>query len=133
MTEVLLYGLPLTWAGFNLFLGYGFPEKVDKEDPINQEAPQGEAAAAPTLAARLGSAPAALLYTAGNLLVILGLLAIFFFPASPLPWRAGLWPLLLLAAVNQEMIQTAGLPGGEPAAVVVPPQPCLAPGDGCGL
>jgi hypothetical protein len=49
--------------------------------------------------------PAALLYTAGNLLVILGLLAIFFFPASPLPWRAALWPLLLLAAVNQEMLK----------------------------
>src|SRR5208337_3230800 len=29
--------------------------------------------------------------------------------------------------------QTAGLPGREPAAVVVPPQPGLAPGDGCGL
>lgn len=105
VTEVLLYGLPLTWAGFNLFLGYGFPERVGKEDPKNQEAPQGVAAAAPGLAARLGPVPAALLYTAGNLLVILGLLAIFFFPASPLPWRAALWPLLLLAAVNQEMLK----------------------------
>ena len=105
VTEVLLYGLPLTWAGFNLFLGYGFPEKIDSQDPKNQEASQEEGAATPTLAARLGPVPAALLYTAGNLLVILGLLAIFFFPASPLPWRAGLWPLLLLAAVNQEMIK----------------------------
>ncbi|MGA8572696.1 MAG: hypothetical protein ACLP7A_09640 [Desulfobaccales bacterium] len=105
VTEVLLYGLPLTWAGFNLFLGYGFPENIENKDPKNQKAPQGEAAAARGLAVRLGPAPAALLYTFGNLLVILGLLAIFFFPASPLPWRAGLWPLLLLAAVNQEMIK----------------------------
>ena len=105
VTEVLLYGLPLTWAGFNLFLGYGFPDLKDQKDPNNQKALQGEAAAAPGLAARLGPAPAALLYTGGNLLVILGLLAIFFFPASPLPWRAGLWPLLLLAAVNQELLK----------------------------
>jgi 1,4-dihydroxy-2-naphthoate octaprenyltransferase len=105
VTEVLLYGLPLTWAGFNLFLGYGFPDLKDQKDPNNQKALQGEAAAAPGLAARLGPAPAALLYTGGNLLVILGLLAIYFFPASPLPWRAGLWPLLLLAVVNQELLK----------------------------
>jgi 1,4-dihydroxy-2-naphthoate octaprenyltransferase len=102
VTEVLLYGLPLTWAGFNLFLGYGFPDIKGKKD---KKAPQGEAAAVPGLAVRLGPVPAALLYTAVNLLVILGLLAIFFFPASPLPWRAGLWPLLLLAGVNQEMLK----------------------------
>ena len=105
VTEVLLYGLPLTWAGFNLFLGYGFPDLKDQKEPNNQKALQGEAAAAPGLAARLGPAPAALLYTGGNLLVILGLLAIYFFPASPLPWRAGVWPLLLLAAVNQELLK----------------------------
>ncbi len=105
VTEVLLYGLPLTWAGFNLFLSYGFPDIIDQKGQNNQKAPQGEAAAAPGLAARLGPVPAALLYTGGNLLVILGLLAIFFFPASPLPWRAGLWPLLLLAAVNQELLK----------------------------
>lgn len=102
VTEVLLYGLPLTWAGFNLFLGYGFPDLKGKKE---KEAPQGEAAAASGLAARLGPVPAALLYTVVNLLVILGLLAIFFFPASPLPWRAGLWPLLLLAGVNQEILK----------------------------
>ena len=102
VTEVLLYGLPLTWAGFNLFLGYGFPDLKGEKD---KKASQGEAAAAPGLAARLGPVPAALLYTVVNLLVILGLLAIFFFPASPLPWRAGLWPLLLLAGVNQEMVK----------------------------
>ncbi len=106
VTEVLLYGLPLTWAGFNLFLVYGFPDRIEKIDPKNpKKAPPEEASAVASLAARLGPVPAALLYTAGNLLVILGLLAIFFFPASPLPWRAALWPLLLLAAVNQEMLK----------------------------
>ncbi len=93
VAEELLYGLPLTWAGFNLFLIYGFPD------------PHGEAPPRHSLAARLGPVPAALIYTVGNVLVILGLVAILFFPASPLPWKNAIWPLLLLAAANQELIK----------------------------
>lgn len=94
VAEELFYGLPLSFAAFNLFLVYGFPSP--QEAGVRSD---------PGLAGRLGSVPAALVYTAGNLLVILGLLVIFFFPASPLPWRQGLWPLLLLAAVNQELLK----------------------------
>jgi 1,4-dihydroxy-2-naphthoate octaprenyltransferase len=93
VVEELLYGLPLTWAGFNLFLIYGFPD------------PQEEAPPRHSLAARLGPVPAALIYTVANVLVMLGLVAILFYPASPLPWRTALWPLLLLAVVNQELIK----------------------------
>jgi 1,4-dihydroxy-2-naphthoate octaprenyltransferase len=93
VTEELFYGLPLTFAGFNLFLVYGFPD------------PGGETQARHSLAARLGPAPAALIYTGANLLVILLLVALLFFPASPLPFRGLIWPVLLLAVVNQELLK----------------------------
>ena len=93
VAEELLYGLPLTFAGFNLFLMYGFP------------APQEEAPRRHSLAARWGPVPAALFYTAGNVLIMLLLLGLFYFPASPLPFRALIWPLLLLAVVNQELLK----------------------------
>jgi len=95
LTEVLLYGLPLTFAAFNLFLIYGFP------------GPEGEAAVTEnsSLVSRLGPVAGAMLYTISNILTILGLVAILLFPAPALPWRAGLWPLLLLAVVNQELVK----------------------------
>lgn len=95
LTEVLFYGLPLSCAAFNLFLIYGFPGPA-------------AAAAAPDrfgLASRLGPVAGAMLYTIFNILTILGLVAILLFPASALPWRAGLWPLLILAVVNQELVK----------------------------
>jgi 1,4-dihydroxy-2-naphthoate octaprenyltransferase len=93
VAEELLYGLPLTFAGFNLFLIYGFPDPGEEAPPPH------------SLAARLGPAPAALIYTVANVLVILGLVALLFLPASPLPFQALIWPLLLLAVVNQELIK----------------------------
>jgi 1,4-dihydroxy-2-naphthoate octaprenyltransferase len=93
VAEELFYGLPLTLVGFNLFLLYGFP------DP-REEAPRRH-----SLAARWGPVPAALFYTAGNVLIILLLVGLWFFPASPLPFRALIWPLLLLAVVNQELLK----------------------------
>ena len=95
LTEVLLYGLPLTFAAFNLLLLYGWP------GPAGQGAPPAPSG----LASRLQPVAAALLYTIFNVLTILGLVAILLFPASALPWRAGLWPLLLLAVVNQELVK----------------------------
>ena len=93
VAEELFYGLPLTLAGFNLFLVYGFPD------------PQEESPPRYSLAARLGPVPGALIYTVGNVLVILLLVALLVFPASPLPWRNAIWPLLLLAVVNQELVK----------------------------
>jgi 1,4-dihydroxy-2-naphthoate octaprenyltransferase len=93
VAEELFYGLPLTLAGFNLFLVYGFPDPREEAPPRH------------SLAARLRPVAAALIYTAANVLIILVLVALLFFPASPLPFRAALWPLLLLAVVNQELIK----------------------------
>jgi len=92
LTEVLLYGLPLTFTGFNLFLVYGFPGP-------------GAAPGSRTLAARVKPVTGALLYTIFNVLTITGLALILIFPAAALPWQFGLWPLLILAVINQEIIK----------------------------
>ena len=91
---ILLYGVPLSLAAFNLFLLLGFPE------------PGAVTAAAPfSLAARLGPLAAALTYTIVNLLVILCLVANLFFPAGGFMGRPWLWALVILALVIQEMIK----------------------------
>jgi 1,4-dihydroxy-2-naphthoate octaprenyltransferase len=92
LTEVLLYGLPLTFTGFNLFLVYGTP---------GPEAAPGSG----TLAARVEPMTGALIFTINNVLTIIGLALILIFPASSLPWRFGLWPLLILAVINQELVK----------------------------
>jgi len=92
LTEVLLYGLPLTFTGFNLFLVYGTPRP---------EAAPGYR----TLAARVQPTTAALIFTINNVLTIIGLVLILIFPAASLPWRFGLWPLLILAVINQELVK----------------------------
>jgi 1,4-dihydroxy-2-naphthoate octaprenyltransferase len=93
VAEELFYALPLTFTGFNLFLVYGFPN------------PQAEAPPPLSLAARWRPVSIALLYTVVNVLAILVLAAILFYPPSPLPLRALIWPLLLLAVVNQELLK----------------------------
>ena len=92
LTEVLLYGLPLTFTGFNLFLIYGFPGP-------------GAAPGSRTLAARVEPATGALIFTISNIFTMIGLVLILLFPAASLPWRFGLWPLLILAVINQELIK----------------------------
>jgi 1,4-dihydroxy-2-naphthoate polyprenyltransferase len=92
LTEVLLYGLPLTFTGFNLFLIYGTPVP-------------GTATGSRTLAARLAPATGALIFTLSNIFTISGLVSLLLFPAASLPWRFGLWPLLILAVINQELIK----------------------------
>jgi 1,4-dihydroxy-2-naphthoate octaprenyltransferase len=92
LTEVLFYGLPLTFTGFNLFLVYGFPGPTDPAPSRN-------------LAARMQPVTAALLFTIFNVLTILGLGLILLFPAASLPWHFALVPLTLLAVVNQELMK----------------------------
>jgi 1,4-dihydroxy-2-naphthoate octaprenyltransferase len=93
VAEELFYGLPLTLTGFNLFLIHGFPDH------------QEEAPARHTLAARWGPVTGALIYTVLNVLVILLIVVLLFFPASPLPFRAAIWPVLVLAVFNQELLK----------------------------
>jgi 1,4-dihydroxy-2-naphthoate octaprenyltransferase len=94
VTEVLLYGLPLSCAGFNLLLIHGFPEPGTES-----EAPRA------SLTERLGPVAGALIYTGMNILTITGVLVCLFFPANPLPFQGGFWLMLLLAVVNQELIK----------------------------
>lgn len=97
ISEIMLYGLPLSLAAFNLFLMLGFPRPGQEGGP-----------ARPSLAARLGPVGAALLYTIINILVILGLVIAVIFPAAvhwSQPW---LWALIGLALINQELIKRRG-------------------------
>ncbi len=94
LTEVLLYGLPLTFAAFNLFLIHGFPGP-EEEEP----------AARHSLAARVSPVAGALIFTLVNILTIGGLVFDLLFPANPLPFRTGFILLIILAVVNQELIK----------------------------
>jgi 1,4-dihydroxy-2-naphthoate octaprenyltransferase len=93
VTEVLLYGISLSLAAFNLLLIHGFPD------------PEKTGSSRQSLAERLGPVAGALVYTVVNILTICGLAVCFFFPAAPLPTRTWLWPLMFLAVVNQELIK----------------------------
>lgn len=92
--EILLYGFPLSFGAFNLFLMHGFPRPGTA--PLAGEG---------TLAERLGPVAGALAYTVANILTIAGLFVCVIFPAAPLPSHLGLWPLMGLAVVNQEFVK----------------------------
>jgi 1,4-dihydroxy-2-naphthoate octaprenyltransferase len=94
VTEVLIYGLPLTFAAFNLLLIHGFPP-LDAAEPGPRQ----------SLAARLGPVAGALVFTLANILTIAGLVVALLFPANPLPFRLGFVLVILLAVVNQELIK----------------------------
>jgi 1,4-dihydroxy-2-naphthoate octaprenyltransferase len=94
LTEGLLYGLPLTFAAFNLFLIHGFPPLEGEEPPPRH-----------SLAARMGPVGAALIFTLVNILIIAGLVVALLFPANPLPFQTGFILLIILAVVNQELIK----------------------------
>jgi 1,4-dihydroxy-2-naphthoate octaprenyltransferase len=94
ISEILLYGVPLSLAAFNFLLVLGMP------------APGQEATGPPgSLAARLGPVPAALVYTIVNILVIMGLVFSLLFPAASHWSQPWLWALVGLALVNQELVK----------------------------
>jgi 1,4-dihydroxy-2-naphthoate octaprenyltransferase len=92
ISEILLYGIPLSLAAFNLLLLLGFP-RPDQET------------ARLSLAARLGPVGAGLLYTIINILVIVGLVICLFFPAASHWSQLWLWALIVLALINQELVK----------------------------
>lgn len=94
LTEVLLYGLPLSLAGFNLFLLHGFPNP-EAAGPCLRH----------SLAARVGPVPGALIFTVVNILTIAALVFVLLFPAGPLPLQTGYLLLIILAVVIQELIK----------------------------
>jgi 1,4-dihydroxy-2-naphthoate polyprenyltransferase len=92
ISEIPLYGVPLSLAAFNFLLLLGFPRP-------------GQDAARLSLAARLGPVGAGLLYTIINILVIVGLLICLFFPAASNFGQSWLWALIVLALINQELVK----------------------------
>jgi 1,4-dihydroxy-2-naphthoate octaprenyltransferase len=94
ISEILLYGLPLSFTAFNLFLLLGFPEP-GLEGELKRL----------SLASRLGPVGAALLYTIINIIVIFGLVVSLLFPAASHWGQSWLWALVILALVNQELIK----------------------------
>ena len=94
VAEIFFFGLPLTFAAFNVFLIHGFPPP-DGSRPVRPG----------SLAERLGPGAGALIYSLANVLTILGLILCLWLPASPLPFREALWILMVLAVVNQELIK----------------------------
>jgi 1,4-dihydroxy-2-naphthoate octaprenyltransferase len=92
ISEIPMYGIPLSLAAFNLFLLMGFPRPE-------------QVAARLSLAARLGPVGVGLLYTIINILVIAGLVICLFFPAASHWSQPWLWGLIVLALINQEQVK----------------------------
>jgi 1,4-dihydroxy-2-naphthoate octaprenyltransferase len=92
ISEIALYGIPLSLVAFNLLLLLGFPQA-------------GQEAGRLSLAARLGPVGTGLLYTIINILVIVGLAICLFFPAASNLGHSWLWALIILAIINQEMVK----------------------------
>jgi 1,4-dihydroxy-2-naphthoate octaprenyltransferase len=92
ISEIPLYGIPLSLAAFNFLLLLGFPRP-------------GQETARLSLAARLGPVGVGLLYTIINLLVIAGLLICLFLPAASNFGHTWLWALIVLALINQELVK----------------------------
>lgn len=94
VTEILVLGVPLSLAAFNLFLSGGFPPPDEK--PPDQ--PFG-------LAARLGPVGAALLFTVINICTMASLVFCLLFPATRLWPHHLLWLLIILALAGQELLK----------------------------
>jgi len=94
ISEILLYGVPLSLTAFNLGLAAGLPQ------PEQQQPPEP-----PSLAARLGPVGTGLLYTIVNILIVLSLIINLFFPAAGHRSQPWLWGLIALAMVNQELVK----------------------------
>jgi 1,4-dihydroxy-2-naphthoate octaprenyltransferase len=92
ISEIALYGIPLSLAAFNVLLLLGFPRPGQVAEPLS-------------LAARLGPVGTGLLYTIINILVIVGLAISLFFPAASNFGNLWLWALIALALINQELIK----------------------------
>jgi 1,4-dihydroxy-2-naphthoate octaprenyltransferase len=94
ISEILVYGLPLTLAAFNVFLIHGIPEQARKSQPARF-----------SLAERLSPPATGLLFSVVNVLTIACLVFYLFFPAGALPACWALWVLLILALINQELVK----------------------------
>jgi hypothetical protein len=93
VSELFILGLMLSLASLNALLAH----KWQQEWMVT--AADGGTGQHPSAAAR------GLVVTLVNILLIGGLLLIWYFPATPLPGRGGAWVLAAAAVVNQEFIK----------------------------
>jgi hypothetical protein len=92
VSEVFVLGLIMSLASFNALLAQRWEQewKSFMVEGVDQ---------AP------GGAARGLVFTLVNILLIVGLLLIWFFPVTPLPGRGGAWVLATAAILNQELIK----------------------------
>jgi 1,4-dihydroxy-2-naphthoate octaprenyltransferase len=93
-SELFLFGLVLSFTGFNLFLSHNWANSRLTDQDTRQ-----------SLIVRLGPVACALIYTLVNILIIIGLVLCLLFPAAPLPFHQGLWFSIILAVICQELIK----------------------------
>lgn len=92
VSEGWILGFLLSLAAVNALLAYRWHhqwQEVGQEATFSRPRPHG----------------LALVFTLLNIMVIAGLLLIWYFPANPLPGRDGAWGLAVFAVVNQEFIK----------------------------
>ena len=94
ISEILVFGLPLSLAAFNIFLVHGIPEPPRKSQPARF-----------SLAERLNPPATGVLFTVVNVLTIACLVFYLLFPAGALPAGWTVWGLLILALINQEFVK----------------------------
>jgi hypothetical protein len=92
VSEIFILGLLLSLASFNAMLAQRWEQEwktllVQGTDNVPDGAARG------------------LVFTLVNILIIIGLLLIWYFPATPLPGRGGAWVLATAAILNQELIK----------------------------
>ncbi len=92
VSEVWILGLLLSLAAGNALLAYRWHQEWQ------------QLTATPT-APPPGGAPRALVFTLINIVLLTGLVFIWYFPANPLPGRDGAWLVALAAVGNQELIK----------------------------
>lgn len=92
VSEVFILGLLLSLASLNALLAQRWQQewKIITAGGTDQHP---------------GAAPRAFGFTLGNIVIIAGLLFIWYFPATPLPGRWGAWVLVGVAILNQEFIK----------------------------
>ena len=92
VSELLILGMLLSLASYNAFLA----QRWQQEWALSAAGMSDQ---------YLGAAPRGLVFTLVNILLIIGLVLIWYFPATPLPGRGGAWVLVVAAILNQECIK----------------------------
>lgn len=90
-SEIFILGFLLSLASFNALLAQRWEQEWKSLLIQETDVPDGAARG--------------LVFTLVNILVIIGLLLIWYFPATPLPGRGGAWVLATAAILNQELIK----------------------------